>query len=203
MIDSRFRAKLCDFGLSAKQKNVITGTPYWLAPEYLRGQTHYTTQCDIYAVGIVFYEIYSRDDPYRGEDFRDTLRKVCDRRTNKRPPVPPCCPPKMADLMKKCWSPDPFFRPQAKDLDTVLLDMSMRDAEPMSAADQQNQGATRRTGDMIYELFPKHIADALKGMYQDGRIKVDNDNENGFFSYCNKCLSLMYSWSKSGARATR
>jgi hypothetical protein len=67
-------------------------------------------------MGIVFYEIYSRDDPYKGEDFRDTLRKVCDRRINKRPPVPHTCPPKMAEIMKKCWSPDPMFRYQAKDL---------------------------------------------------------------------------------------
>ena len=125
LIDARFRAKLCDFGLSTKTKSIITGTPYWLAPEYLRGQTQYTSACDIYSVGIVMNEIYSRKDPYEGdgEDFRATLRKVCDRRVNKRPQIPNNCPPKMVDLMKKCWSPDPFTRPQAKDLDTAFLDM--------------------------------------------------------------------------------
>lgn len=161
-------------------------------------------------MGIVFYEMYAREDPYKvrsplvnlfvvhagtfaddafplesqGEDFRDTLRKVCDRRTNKRPPVPPTCPPKMADLMKKCWAPDPFFRPEAKDLDTTFLDMNMRDAEPL-IGDEQLATKPKKTGgmlhvssfglaindsltflsrdsDMMYELFPKHIADALK-----------------------------------------
>jgi len=163
LVNSRFRAKLCDFGLSTKKQNLITGTPFWLAPEYLRGQTHYTTQCDIYSMGIVFYEMYAREDPYKGEDFRETLRKVCDRRVNKRPPVPASCPPNMADIMKKCWSPDPFFRYQAKDLDTVLLDMDMRDAEPLTL-DEQNVAREKRRnkGDMLYDLFPKHIADALK-----------------------------------------
>ena len=162
LIDSRFRAKLCDFGLATKKQNLITGTPFWLAPEYLRGQTQYTTQCDIYSVGIILYEIYARQDPYHGEDFRETLRKVCDRRVNKRPGVPSTCPPKFADLMKKCWSPDPFFRPAAKDLDTQLLDMSMRDAELLTDEEQLEAMRERTKGDMLYELFPRHVADQLK-----------------------------------------
>eukprot|EP00977_Amphora_coffeiformis_P026976 scaffold32065_cov176-Amphora_coffeaeformis.AAC.2 len=163
LIDSRFRAKLCDFGLSTKKQNLITGTPYWLAPEYLRGQTQYTTHCDIYSMGIILYEIFAREDPYKGEDFRDTLRKVCDRRANKRPGVPETCPPKMEEIMKKCWSPDPFFRPAAKDLDTFFLDLNMRDAEPLTTEEQEEARRKRRgKGDMLYELFPKHVADQLK-----------------------------------------
>ena len=173
LIDSRFRAKLCDFGLSTKKQNLITGTPFWLAPEYLRGQTGYTTQCDIYSVGIVLYEMYARQDPYKGEDFRETLRKVCDRRTNKRPIIPSTCPHKMADLMKKCWNADPMFRPQAKDLDTTLLDMSVRDAE-LVAEHEQAMRKERPTGDMLYDLFPKHIADQLKA---GQKVEPENHEE--------------------------
>uniref|UniRef100_A0A7S3LHW5 guanylate cyclase n=1 Tax=Amphora coffeiformis TaxID=265554 RepID=A0A7S3LHW5_9STRA len=162
LVDSRFRAKLCDFGLATKKQNLITGTPFWLAPEYLRGQTQYTTYCDIYSVGIILYEIYSREDPYKGEDFRDTLRKVCDRRVNKRPGVPPTCPPKIVDLMKKCWNPDAVARPSARELDTTLLDMSIRDAEPLTTEEQMVAREKRSKGDMLYELFPKHVADQLK-----------------------------------------
>ena len=81
LIDSHFRAKLCDFGLSAKKKQ-ISGTPYFLAPEYLKGKQSYSPQCDIYSLGIVIYEIYSRQDPYKGENFKEVLRKVCDRRVS-------------------------------------------------------------------------------------------------------------------------
>ena len=161
LVDSRFRAKLCDFGLSTKTGNIISGTPYWLAPEYLRGQSDYTEMCDIYSIGIILYEIYSRKSPYEGENFKEVLRKVCDRRTNKRPVVPTTCPSKMTDLMKKCWSPDPQFRPIARDLDTCLMDMSANDAEPLEGGEQDGK-QRRRTGDMLYELFPKHIANALK-----------------------------------------
>jgi len=162
LIDARFRAKICDFGLSLKQSGGITGTPYWLAPEYLRGETSYNASCDIYSIGIILFEIYSRQNPYEGEDFRDVLRKVCNRTINKRPDIPNTCPPKMADLMKKCWNKDPFIRPLAKVLDANLLEMNMQDAEPLTEEQQSVQRKERATGDMLYQLFPKHIADALK-----------------------------------------
>ena len=112
--------------------------------------------CDIYSVGIILYEIYARKNPYAGKDFRDTLRKICDRRTNKRPNIPETAPPKMVETMKNCWSPDPLFRPQAKDLDTMFLDWSTRDAEPLTPEDKAPNKMS------LYELFPKNVADQLK-----------------------------------------
>jgi guanylate cyclase, other len=158
LIDSRFRAKVCDFGLSTKKKHGISGTPLWLAPEYLRGKAEYNSTCDMYSIGIVLYELYSRQDPYHGENYRTALREICDPRKNHRPPIPGSCPPKMVTLMKSLWSPDPFFRPQAKDLDMTLMDMNMRDAEPLVPDDKKNKPTTK---EMYYQLFPKHIADAL------------------------------------------
>ena len=52
LIDARFRAKVADFGLATKTgKNGISGTPYWMAPEYLRGKDEYNSACDIYSFG--------------------------------------------------------------------------------------------------------------------------------------------------------
>jgi hypothetical protein len=163
--------------------------------------------CDIFSIGIIMYEIYARQDPYQGEDFRDTLRKVCDRRVNKRPGVPESCPAKIADTMKKCWSvrtwshsdcpncrkfdfshirvvcifslmdqPDPFFRPSAKDLDTLFLDMNSRDAEPLTTEEQLQARARkeRSTEDMLYELFPRHVADQLKA---GKKVEPENHEE--------------------------
>jgi serine/threonine protein kinase len=187
LVDARFRAKLCDFGLSNKRSNTITGTPYWLAPEYLRGQSQYNAQCDIYSIGIILYEIYSREDPYQGEDFRDTLRKICDRRVNKRPAVPATCPPKMAETMKKCWSPDPFSRPQAKDLDTTFLDYNMRDAEPIEP--EEAEGRERPTGDKLYELFPKNVADQLKA---GQKVEPEQHEEVTVGKSCCNCSHHIY-----------
>eukprot|EP00526_Cylindrotheca_closterium_P002165 CAMPEP_0113655642 /NCGR_PEP_ID=MMETSP0017_2-20120614/29831_1 /TAXON_ID=2856 /ORGANISM="Cylindrotheca closterium" /LENGTH=930 /DNA_ID=CAMNT_0000568935 /DNA_START=231 /DNA_END=3019 /DNA_ORIENTATION=+ /assembly_acc=CAM_ASM_000147 len=43
LIDGRFRAKVADFGLATKTRGVLSGTPYWMAPEYLRRKSEYTT----------------------------------------------------------------------------------------------------------------------------------------------------------------
>lgn len=109
LIDSRFRAKVADFGLSEKKKNGLTGTPFFMAPEYLRGK-NYAPACDIYSVGMIMYEIYAREDPYKGEALMKVLRDVCDPSVNRRPRVPETMPQKMIDIMKKCWSADPFYR---------------------------------------------------------------------------------------------
>ena len=41
LVDSRFRAKVSDFGLATKYK-ACAGTPYWMAPEVLRGAPNST-----------------------------------------------------------------------------------------------------------------------------------------------------------------
>lgn len=160
MLDSRFRAKLCDFGLSLKTEKGISGTPFWLAPEYLRGEKKYDTTCDMYSVGIILYEIFSRKSPYQGEDYREVMRGICNRRVNKRPVIPVTTPPKFVDLMKRCWSPDSNYRPQARDLDMGFLDMNVTDAEPLE--EDQLLDHRKRSADMIYELFPRHVAEAIK-----------------------------------------
>ncbi len=47
LVDSRFRAKVADFGLAVKYKG-CTGTPYWMAPELLRSERP-TTASDVSA----------------------------------------------------------------------------------------------------------------------------------------------------------
>lgn len=63
LIDDSFHAKLADFGLSNSKGRV--GTPFWMAPEAIRGETP-TTASDVYSFAIVMYEIFSEKTPYEG-----------------------------------------------------------------------------------------------------------------------------------------
>ncbi len=49
LVDSRFRAKVADFGLSIKYKG-CAGTPYWMAPELLQGDVP-STAGDVSLIG--------------------------------------------------------------------------------------------------------------------------------------------------------
>jgi len=115
----------------------------------------------MYSMGIIINEIYSRKRPYEGEavNIKLLLTNICDRKVNRRPNIPETMPPKMKDLMKKLWSGDPHVRPRAKELDMTLMEMNVNDTEQLT---QEQLNARPRTEDMLDELFPKHIAEAIK-----------------------------------------
>jgi hypothetical protein len=71
-------------------------------------QIHIYLQTNIFMILTLI--AHSREDPYGDEPLMKVLRDVCDPSVNRRPQVPERAPQKMVDLMKKCWSADPFYR---------------------------------------------------------------------------------------------
>lgn len=162
LVDGRFRAKVADFGLSAKKAVGATGTPLWMAPELLRGMRN-TAASDVYSFGIILYEIYSRKDPYEGMDLQQVLREVADRKINRRPPVPHGCPGKIAAIMKECQFGNAGLRPTFEEVDLRLKRLNPEDAEPREAHLRRRKA--NQSHDLLLKVFPPHIAAAL----EDGR----------------------------------
>jgi guanylate cyclase len=120
LVDSNFRAKVSDFGLSPNQRTA-SGTPYWMAPELLESRSSNSARSDIFAFGILMFEIFSRSNPYINERDPDiVLSQICDHGVNKRPTLPDSCPLKMVDLFEECVKWDPTARPTAEAIDLLL-----------------------------------------------------------------------------------
>lgn len=131
LVDGRFRAKVADFGLSQNRKTGAAGTPFWMSPEILRGETGNTTESDAYAFGIILYEVYARKVPYEGEVPSEVLALVADEFINKRPRVPDSCPPKARMLMTECLDSDLSKRPTFEELDLQLRRIDAETMEPV------------------------------------------------------------------------
>jgi serine/threonine protein kinase len=73
--------KILDFGLAAlardprlAPKGAVFGTPEYMSPEQARGEDA-TAQSDLYALGILFYEMLTGQLPFRSND-RETLLEM-------------------------------------------------------------------------------------------------------------------------------
>ena len=71
--------KLIDFGLSKRvSKNEImnspNGTPYYIAPEVLKGS--YTSQCDTWSMGVVLFIMLSGKPPFGGRSNKEIIDNV-------------------------------------------------------------------------------------------------------------------------------
>jgi len=175
------RAKVADFGLSQKKKLGATGTPYWMAPELIRGASTNTDASDVYSFGVILYEVYSRKEPYEGEDFADVMEKISDSSIKKRPGVPPGCPSDIETLMSDCWEEDPKSRPCFKDINIRVKGIDTGKANPSTELRHSFLKKQEANKDkLLEEVFPPHIAKALR----EGR-KVEPESRD--------CVTIVFS----------
>jgi serine/threonine protein kinase len=114
LINGRGEALISDFGTARPETYDATlttacGTIYYAAPECLMEDCDYTGSVDVFAFGLVVYEILAGRavfpvsmSPY------DVIRAL---QSGQMPVAPDLCGPFMQDLIRECWSRDPEFRP--------------------------------------------------------------------------------------------
>jgi serine/threonine-protein kinase len=84
MITSAGVVKLADMGLAREtsdieaaktEKGKAYGTPYYIAPEQIRGEMDIDGRADIYGLGATFYHMVTGRVPFMAEDPSDVMRK--------------------------------------------------------------------------------------------------------------------------------
>jgi tetratricopeptide (TPR) repeat protein/predicted Ser/Thr protein kinase len=86
MIDAQGKVRVMDFGLAQSYETVgltltgaLVGTPEYMAPEQAKGEPP-DTQSDIFAAGLIFYELLTGKAPYPADNPLQSLMK----RTHQR-----------------------------------------------------------------------------------------------------------------------
>jgi serine/threonine protein kinase len=135
-------AKLCDFGLTTMQLSSTTlrttstgGTFAWSAPEVVLSGAHLSFQTDMYALGVVMWELLTCMQPYEGLKAPQISGLL---QTKKRPPIPDPLPAGFTDayvaIMTRCWCDDPLQRPSASEVHQcmIALDKNTQANEPVA-----------------------------------------------------------------------
>ena len=96
---------------AATQMGVIMGTAAYMSPEQARGKP-VDKRADIWAFGVVLYEMLSGQRLFQGDDVSLTLAKVLETDPTWEA-LPSASPPRIANLLQRCLQKDPRQRVQA------------------------------------------------------------------------------------------
>jgi predicted Ser/Thr protein kinase len=134
MLDGKGRARITDFGLAiaatdADRQQGPAGTPGYLAPELFNGAKP-SVQSDLYALGLIFYELFTGKKAFEAPSVAELYRKQTE--TNPTPPssVVKNLDPVVERVILRCLDRDPTQRPRSAQ--TVAA--ALPGGDPLAAA---------------------------------------------------------------------
>lgn len=194
-------AKIADFGIASMQSlaqvtqtDVIMGSLHYLAPELARGEKA-TVQSDVYALGIVFYELLRGQVPFNGESPVNIALKHMQEDLPSLLDFNPSIPQSVENIVIKATAKNLNDRYQSasemmEDINTCLEHPDQEklvfsydsDDEPTIVADPHTAFSTGNTGDLrtrqeekeemeeTSDGFFKRLVKKIKGL--DTKAKV-------------------------------
>jgi serine/threonine-protein kinase len=138
---------------------VVFGTPGFIPPETLRDSSTFDARGDIYALGVVAYELLTGQSLFERSSVLETCRRHLD-----VDPLPPSArlgrpvPPTIEATIMACLAKDPSARPQTVTRLNELLD-SCQDVPPWKKADAREWWVARAS--QIAALRPPVEPDSL------------------------------------------
>jgi len=115
MMNKRGEVVIMDFGLAAiadqlSGPEVRNGTPAYMAPEQLKG-AGVTARSDIYALGLVLYELFTGRQPYEAKTLQNLMEMQESGHLLSMTSVAADIDPAVEKAIRKCLEPDPANRP--------------------------------------------------------------------------------------------
>jgi tetratricopeptide (TPR) repeat protein len=159
MRDAAGRVVIMDFGLAKTvasdgmtQTGMMIGTMEYMSPEQAMG-SELDARSDIFAIGLIFYELITGNMPYRAESAIASLVKRTQERAIPLHEVDPTVPPAVSHIVAKCLERDPKNRYSS--VQELLDDLDVAQGKrPRSGAGQSALRASAFASDALTEGAP-------------------------------------------------
>jgi len=109
LLDAKLDPHVLDFGLAIHESaqsmraGECVGTPYYMAPEQVRGETHRLDgRTDIWALGTMLYEALVGRRPFRGDDISKILAQVLNAEPKPLRQIDDTVPAELERICLKC-----------------------------------------------------------------------------------------------------
>ena len=134
MINKRGEVVIMDFGLAAISDQltgaeVRNGTPAYMAPEQLKG-AGVTARSDIYALGLVLYELFTGRKPYDAKSVQQLIDMQDSGHLTSMTSVAADIDPAVEKVIRRCLDPDPAKRPSG----ALAVAAALPGGDPLAAA---------------------------------------------------------------------
>jgi tetratricopeptide (TPR) repeat protein len=181
--DGRCVARVFDFGLVLRAGETgdqtlttdgpVAGTPEYMAPEQCEPGAGNSQRIDIYALGVMIYEMITGRTPFWGN-----AAEVQQSQLYRRPPRPSelvATPPALEEVVLRCLAKDPDQRFESvaalADRFTSAVARARRAAAELTAGGQP-PAAPRKTGKRAGAQRRPMVILLLKGVSDPGRLKA-------------------------------
>ncbi len=134
MINKRGNVVIMDFGLAAIADELSgaearNGTPAYMSPEQLRG-TGVTARSDIYALGLVFYELFTGKKPFEAASLAELMTKQESVDLTSLSSLATDADPQVERVIRRCLDPEPSKRPPT----ALAVAAALPGGDPLAAA---------------------------------------------------------------------
>ena len=134
MLDGRGNVLITDFGLAAiggqvKEHEIRHGTPAYMAPEQLAGK-EVTVRSDIYALGLVLYEIFSGKRAFEADTLAELVKLREGSSALSLTTLVKDLDPAVERVIERCLAPDPRNRPPS----ALAVAAALPGGDPLAAA---------------------------------------------------------------------
>jgi Tol biopolymer transport system component len=158
--------------LQVTTDGLALGTPAYMAPEQAAADPHLDQRVDIYALGVIGYELLTGSTPFTGASAQQILAAHMTQRPEPISTRRPSIPPGVASIIMKCLEKRPADRPQAAEeivraLETIITPIGGTTPTGSRPVPLRSSAKSHRT---FLVLAAAILVLALAGLLWRGRV---------------------------------